>query len=97
MRATLSKDGKSTAEVQVRITMATAAMARLSRLWTSSSISIHMQLCKSTWVECFHWYCLSVERYDAIGLKAILYFYIVRCDVPYSRKKTGEGILRYLM
>ena len=37
--AALSKDGSSTADVQIRIAIATAAMARLSRLWTSSSIS----------------------------------------------------------
>ena len=36
--ATMSKDGTSTAEVRIRIALATAAMARLSRLWTSSSI-----------------------------------------------------------
>ncbi|KAH3876233.1 hypothetical protein DPMN_000070 [Dreissena polymorpha] len=30
--ATLSKDGTSTAEVRIRITMATAVVARLSRL-----------------------------------------------------------------
>ncbi|KAH3700460.1 hypothetical protein DPMN_075436 [Dreissena polymorpha] len=33
----MSKDGTSTAEVRIRMTMATAAMARLNRLWTYSS------------------------------------------------------------
>ncbi|KAH3769745.1 hypothetical protein DPMN_171020 [Dreissena polymorpha] len=32
--ASLSKDGTSIAEVRIRIAMATAALARLSRLWT---------------------------------------------------------------
>ncbi|KAH3884075.1 hypothetical protein DPMN_008047 [Dreissena polymorpha] len=33
--ATPSKDGTSTAEVRIRIAMATVAMARLNRFWTS--------------------------------------------------------------
>ncbi|KAH3719533.1 hypothetical protein DPMN_062370 [Dreissena polymorpha] len=32
--ATLSNDGTSTSEVRVRLSMDTAAMVRLSRLWT---------------------------------------------------------------
>ncbi|XP_052232178.1 uncharacterized protein LOC127845354 [Dreissena polymorpha] len=39
MGATISKDGTSTAEVRIRIAMATEAIARLSRLWTCSYIS----------------------------------------------------------
>ena len=37
--ATLSKDGTCTAEIRIRIVTATAAMARLGRIWKSSSIS----------------------------------------------------------
>ncbi|KAH3896886.1 hypothetical protein DPMN_021070 [Dreissena polymorpha] len=40
----LSKDGTDTAEILIRITMATTSMARLSRLWTRSSISIKYRL-----------------------------------------------------
>ncbi|KAH3702694.1 hypothetical protein DPMN_077721 [Dreissena polymorpha] len=39
MGATLSKDGTSTADVQIKIAMAKAAMARLIRLLPCSSIS----------------------------------------------------------
>ena len=39
--ATLSKDGTCTAEIRIRIATATAAMARLSRIWKSSNISFH--------------------------------------------------------
>ncbi|KAH3746886.1 hypothetical protein DPMN_181303 [Dreissena polymorpha] len=39
LRPNLSKNCINTAEVLIRISMATDAMARLSRLWTSSSIS----------------------------------------------------------
>ena len=47
--ATLSNDGTSTAEVRIGIAMATAAMARRSRLWISSSINFPTKnrLCKS--------------------------------------------------
>ncbi|KAH3710303.1 hypothetical protein DPMN_069778 [Dreissena polymorpha] len=38
--ATLSNDGTSYAEVRIRIAMATASLARLSRLLTSSYISV---------------------------------------------------------
>ena len=37
--ATLSKDGTCTAEIRIRIGTATAAMARLSRIWKSNNIS----------------------------------------------------------
>ena len=37
--ATLTKDGSSTAEIRIRIATATAAMARLDRVWKSSNIS----------------------------------------------------------
>lgn len=37
--ATLSKDGSCTAEVRIRISTATSAMARLDRIWRSNSIS----------------------------------------------------------
>ncbi|KAH3814583.1 hypothetical protein DPMN_143087 [Dreissena polymorpha] len=43
--ATLSKNGASTAEVRSRIAI---AMARLSRLWTSSSISFPSSSTSST-------------------------------------------------
>ncbi|XP_070177895.1 uncharacterized protein [Littorina saxatilis] len=36
LRATLSKDGTCTAEMRIRIATATAAMARLNRVWKSS-------------------------------------------------------------
>ncbi|KAH3873252.1 hypothetical protein DPMN_036482 [Dreissena polymorpha] len=39
--ATLSTDGTNTASVRIRIVKATTEMARLSRLWTSSSVSFH--------------------------------------------------------
>ncbi|KAH3887019.1 hypothetical protein DPMN_011032 [Dreissena polymorpha] len=39
LSASLSKEGTRTAEVRIRIAMVTAALARQSRLWTSSSIS----------------------------------------------------------
>ena len=38
--ATLSEDGTCTAEIRIRIVTATAAMARLSRVW-KSNISFH--------------------------------------------------------
>ena len=37
--ATLSKDGGSTKEIKTRIALATAAMARLSRIWRGKTIS----------------------------------------------------------
>ena len=39
--ATLSSDGSSTKEIRTWIAMATAAMARLSRIWKSNKISFH--------------------------------------------------------
>ena len=42
--ATLSKDGTSTTEVRISIAMATASIARLRTLWTSSSISFPQQV-----------------------------------------------------
>ncbi|KAH3721523.1 hypothetical protein DPMN_064452 [Dreissena polymorpha] len=41
--ATLAKDGINSAEVRLRIAMATPALARLSRLWKSSTISFPKQ------------------------------------------------------
>ena len=37
--ATLTKDGRSTTEIKTRLAMATAAMAKLQRLWKSKEIS----------------------------------------------------------
>ncbi|KAH3777240.1 hypothetical protein DPMN_178680 [Dreissena polymorpha] len=42
--ATLSKDSTSTAEVRIRIALATSAITRLSGLWTSSWLGLDTSL-----------------------------------------------------
>ena len=37
--ATLTKDGRSTAEIKIRLAIATASMAKLNKIWSSKDIS----------------------------------------------------------
>ena len=37
--ATLKKDGRSTAEIKIRLAIATASMAKLNKMWSSKDLS----------------------------------------------------------
>ena len=37
--ATLTKDGRSTAEIKIRLAIATASMAKLNKIWSSKDLS----------------------------------------------------------
>ena len=37
--ATLTKDGRSTAEIKIRLAIATASMAKLNKIWSSKDVS----------------------------------------------------------
>ena len=65
--ATLSKDGTSDKEIRIRITAATSAMARLSKIWRSNiSFAVKYKLYKSLVVSIFLYDC------EAWALKADL-------------------------
>ena len=53
--AILSVDGSCEAEIRVRIGTATAAMARLNRIWSSKSISLQRMLCRRRMLERLVW------------------------------------------
>jgi exonuclease III len=95
--ATLSKDGTSTAEVRIRIATATSAMARLSRLWTSSAISFSTKyrLYKSLVVSillygCETWTLLAdterrIQAFEHKCLRRLLH-------ISYLEHKTNEYV-----
>ena len=42
--ATLTKDGRSTAEIKIRLAIATASMAKLNKIWSSEDISFSTKI-----------------------------------------------------
>ena len=45
--ATLTKDGRSTAEIKIRLDIATASMAKLNKIWSSKDLSTLLYGCES--------------------------------------------------
>ena len=44
VRATLTKDGRSTAEIKMRLAIATASMAKLNKIWSSKDVSLSTKI-----------------------------------------------------
>ena len=44
LRATLTKDGRSTAEIKIRLAIATASMAKLNKIWSSKDVSFSTKI-----------------------------------------------------
>ena len=42
--ATLTKDGRSTAEIKTRLAIATASMAKLNKIWSSKDVSFSTKI-----------------------------------------------------
>ena len=57
--ATLTKDGRSTAEIKIRLTIATASMAKLNKIWSSKDLS----------------FSTKIKIYKTLDLSTLLYAY----------------------
>ena len=44
LEATLTKDGRSTAEIKIRLAIATASMAKLNNIWSSKDVSFSTKI-----------------------------------------------------
>ena len=95
--ATLSKDGTCTAEIRIRIATATAAMARLSRIW-KSNINFHVKfkLYKALVVSIFLYGCEAwtlqketerrIQAFETKCLRKLL-------GISYREHKTNDYVL----
>ena len=95
--ATLSKDGTCTAEIRIRIATATAAMARLSRIWKSNiNFHIKFKLYKALVVSIFLYGCEAwtlqketerrIQAFETKCLRKLL-------GISYREHKTNEYVL----
>ena len=55
LRVTLTKDGRSTAEIKIRLAIATASMAKLNKIWSSTDISFATKIKLYKTLGCESW------------------------------------------
>ena len=96
--STLTKDGRSTTEIKTRISIATSAMARLTKIWRSRDISFHtkMKLYKALIVSILLYGCESwtmtaettkrVQTFETKCFRRLL-------GIPWQARKTNEHVL----
>ena len=99
LRATLTKDGRSTAEIKIRLAIATASMAKLNKIWSSKDVSfstkikLYKTLVLSTLLYgCESWTLTadSTKRIQAFENKC----YRRMLGISWKDRKTNEFILR---
>ena len=98
--ATLTKDGRSTAEIKIRLAMATASMAKLNKIWSSKDVNF------STKIKLYKTLALSTQLYGceswtltADSTKRIQAFenecYRRMLGISWKGRKTNEFVQRY--
>ena len=96
--ATLTKDGRSSTEIKIRIATATSAMAKLSKIWRSKDISFStkFKLYKALVVSILLYGCESwtmtaettrrVQTFETKCFRRLL-------SIPWQARKTNEYVL----